>query len=125
MPSRPALSFILRPPGRSPYVLTVDQLTAHVRATRVLRMGRLADKLAKGRDAIAGVEIAVEKDVDALIERTKEVHAKRESVFFQKQTGLDQAMSDLAEFSKDLEDFGKNDRSGDGGNAYTGTTPKS
>lgn len=94
-------------------------------------MGRLADKLAKGNDAIAGVEIAVEKDVDALIERTKLVHKRREEVFFQKHTGLDQSMTDLAEFSKDLEDFGKNDHSNDGessgnssGDAYVGTRPK-
>lgn len=94
-------------------------------------MGRLADKLAKANDAIAGVEIAVEKDVDALIERTKLVHKTREDVFFQKHTGLDAAMTDLAEFSKDLEDFGKNDHSGAGGSsgnssgdAYVGTRPK-
>lgn len=128
MPSEPAPLFVLRPPDRAPYTATLDRLTALVRAARVLRMGRLADKLAKASDAIAGVEIAVEKDVDALIERTKLVHAKREAVFLQKQTSLDQHMTDLAEFSKDLEEFGKNDRSGAGGissgNPYAGTTPK-
>lgn len=94
-------------------------------------MGRLADKLAKASDAIAGIEIAVEKDVDALIERTRTVHAKREAVFFQKQALLDEQVTDLAEFSKDLEDFGKNDRSGAGessetssGSAYAGINSK-
>lgn len=90
-------------------------------------MGRLADRLAKANDAMAGVEIAVEKDVDALIERTKLVHKTRETVFMKKHMNLDGNMSDLAEFNKDLEDFGKNDRSSDGensGDAYVGTHPK-
>lgn len=91
-------------------------------------MGRLADVLARANDAVAGVEAAVERDVDLLIERTKEVHKRRETVFLQKHTGLDQHMTDLAEFSKDLEDFGKNDHSGAGGSssesgAYKGTSP--
>lgn len=117
MPSEPA----------SPFLPALERLTARLRAFRMLRrMGRLADKLAKASDAVAGLEMAVEKDVDALIERTKTVHAKREAVFLQKQTNLDQHMTDLAEFSRDLDDFGKNDRSGAGGsssgNAYEGTT---
>jgi hypothetical protein len=89
-------------------------------------MGRLADKLAKASDAIAGVESAVEKDVEKLIERTEEIHKKRETVFLKKQMHLDQHVTDLAEFEKDLEDFGKNDRSGAGenfSNAYRGTSP--
>lgn len=90
-------------------------------------MGRLADKLNRATDAIAGVELAVERDIDALIERTRTVHKTREDVFLRKQMQLDQHMTDLGEFSRDLEDFGKNDRSGDGdssGSAYTGAHPK-
>ena len=90
-------------------------------------MGRLADKLAKANNAIAGVENAVEKDVDALIERTARVDAKRQEVFMAKHTRLDQHMTDLAEFETDLDDFGKNDFSGAGestGDAYVGTRPK-
>lgn len=91
-------------------------------------MGRLADKLARATDAIASVEIAVERDVDALIERTKEVHKKRETVFLRKHMGLDEQVSDLAGFDTDLDAFGKNDRSGAGGsssgNAYMGTNGK-
>lgn len=94
-------------------------------------MARLADKLAKANDAVAGIEHAVDRDVDALIERTKAVHAKREAVFLKKHAGLDQHITDLATFETDLDDFGKNDRSGDGessdensGSAYVGTAPK-
>jgi hypothetical protein len=125
MPSEPALKVVLRPPGREPYVVTLDRLTAHIRAARVLRMGRLADKLARASNAIASVETAVERDVDKIIARTDEVHAKRERVFLTKHMALDAAVTDLAEFEKDLEDFGKNDRggSGDGVNAYVGTAP--
>jgi len=91
-------------------------------------MGRLADKLSKANDAIAGLEIAVERDVDKLIGRTKEVHRRREDVFMKKHVALDGHMSDLAEFEKDLNEFdGKNDHSDDGersGNAYVGTNHK-
>lgn len=87
-------------------------------------MGRLADKLARAKDAVAGVEIAVEKDVDALIERTQVVHRKREAAFMAQHQNLDRHMADLAEFESDLDDFGKNDHSGAGGSAYAGTSPK-
>lgn len=89
-------------------------------------MGRLADKLAKASDAIANFEVAVEKDVDAVIERAAKLDAKRGDVMLRKQQQLDMHMTDLAEFGKDLDAFdGKNDHSGDGtnGNAYTGTSP--
>lgn len=90
-------------------------------------MGRLADKLAKATDAIADVETATERDVDRLIARTKELHAKREDVMLRKTMHLDEHMSDLAEFGKDLDAFdGKNEPSGAGGsssgNAYDSTT---
>lgn len=89
-------------------------------------MGRLADKLAKASDAVAGVEIAVERDVETLIERTREVHKKREAAFMKKHVGLDGLVTDLAGFDTDLDDFGKNDHSRDGetskdGDAYVST----
>lgn len=68
-------------------------------------MARLSDKLKQGADAIAGFELAVEKDVDKLIERTNEVHKKRERVFLNKHTKLDEHVTDLAEFDKELDAF--------------------
>lgn len=129
MPSEPAPLFVLRPPGRVPYSLTLDQLTAHVRAARVLRMGRLADKLTRAANAVTDLETATERDVDKIIERTQELQTKRENVMLRKQMQLDEHMSDLVEFGKDLETFdGKNDRSAVGetsnGSAYEGTSPK-
>lgn len=128
MPSEPAplaLYVVVRPPGGSPYTLTLDRLTAQVRAARTLRtMGRLAEKLARASNAVAGVELAVERDVDALVERTQAVHKKREAAFLAQHQNLDAQMTDLAEFERELDDFGKNDHSGVGGSAYTGTTPK-
>lgn len=126
MPSEPALSFLVKPPDCAPYTVTLDRLTALVRAARVLRMGRLADKLARATDAITDLETATERDVDRIIERTKELHAKREDVMLRKTMQLDGHMADLTEFGKDLETFdGKNERSGAGGissgNAYDGT----
>ena len=124
-PPKPgSVCVVVRPPGGEPYVLSLERLTEHVRAARVLRMGRLADKLAKASDAIAGVETAVEKDVDNIIKRTEEIHKKRENVFLKKQMHLDTQVTDLAEFERDLEDFGKNDHSGAGGrssDAYAST----
>lgn len=122
MPSKPVLSFVLRPPGRPPYVVTLDRLTAHVRAARTLRMGRLADTLKKAADARVGLETAVETDVARYVDRVAEVHKRRESVFMAKHGELDLAVSDLAEFERELDDFGKNDHSGAGGSAYAGTT---
>lgn len=127
MPSDPvpALYVTVRPPGRAPYTVTLDRLTAQVRAARILRMGRLADTLKKAADAKAGLEVAVEQDVAKYIDRVGQVHKRREDVFMKKHGELDLDVTDLAEFERDLEDFAKNDRSGDGtnGNAYAGTSP--
>lgn len=125
---RSKMRVLLRPPGHEPYTMTLDRLTAHVRAARVLRMGRLADKLAKASDALHGIEDAVDRDVDALIERTKLVHKRREDAFMKKHADLDRHMGDIAEFEKEIAEFdGKNDFSGGGGHsegdAYAGTSP--
>lgn len=91
-------------------------------------MGRLADTLTKASNAVDGLERAVERHVEKLIERTDEIHKRTEIVFQRKHENLDGHVSDLAEFERDLETFdGKNDRSGDGensGSAYVGTTTK-
>lgn len=68
-------------------------------------MGRLADKLKRGTDAIVDLETAVERDVDKLIKRTNEVHEKREKVFLRKHMNLDGHVTDLAEFDKELDAF--------------------
>lgn len=122
------LRVVLRPPGRALYTLTLGQLTARVRAARALKMGRLADRLARANDAVQSIEDAVDRDVDKLIERTKVVHKRREDAFMKKHADLDRQMGDIAEFEKDLEVFdGKNDFSNGGensnGSAYVGTNP--
>lgn len=68
-------------------------------------MGRLSDKLKRASDAVASVEIATERDIDALVKRTEEIHAKRENVFLKKQMHLDAQMTDLAEFERELDAF--------------------
>jgi hypothetical protein len=121
----------IRPPGGEPYGMTLDRLTAHVRAARKLKtMGRLADTLKKASDAKAGLETAVEADVTGYIDRVAQVHKRRQTVFMAKHGELDLDVTDLAEFEADLEDFAKNDRSSDGatsenktGDAYVGTNP--
>jgi hypothetical protein len=141
MPSEPGsfLSVTVRPPGAAPYAVTLERLTDLV---RVYRMGRLANALGRALDAKAGLETAVERDVAKYIDRVEHVHERRQAVFARKHAELDLDVSDLAEFEKDLEDFGKNDRSRGGestepppaakpqqqaalpedGNAYSGTT---
>jgi hypothetical protein len=122
MPSEPAPLVVIRPPGAEPYTLTLDQLTAHVRAARVLRMGRLSKILAKATDAQVGLEMAVERDVQKYVERVQEVHSIRERTFLDKHFELDGHVTDLSEFKEDLEAFGKNEHSGSkDGDAYTGT----
>lgn len=91
-------------------------------------MGRLANKLVRARNAMDELEHAVGQDVDKFVERVGHVHRRREDLFMRQHAALDADVSDLAEMEKDLEDFGKNDRSGDGetsGSAYVGTAPKS
>jgi hypothetical protein len=98
--------FILRAPGRAPrYRATLDALTEHTRTARECKtMGRLADKFKRANDAIAGFEVAAERDIDAVIERVSELHQKREQVKLQKHLVLDQHMGDLAEFARDLDE---------------------
>lgn len=86
-------------------------------------MGRLSKSLAKAADARAGLEVAVELDVAKYVDRVAQVHKRREDIFMSKHAELDLAVTDLAEFERELEDFAKNDRSEGGdhsGNAYDG-----
>ena len=124
MPSEPAPLVIIRPPGREPYAVDLDRLTALVRAARVLRMGRLAGALTKALDAKAGLETEVERDVGKYVERVDQIRKRKDEIFMKQHAALDVDVSDLAELEKDLEDFGKNDKSGaSDGNAYAGTSP--
>ena len=91
-------------------------------------MGRLSDTLKKAADAKAGLETAVEADVAKYVDRVQSIHKRREDVFLKKHGELDLDVTDLAEFEKELDAFGKNDRSGAGGSsgdqsgdAYVGT----
>ena len=121
----------IRPPGGEPYDMTLDRLTAHVRAARKLKtMGRLADTLKHAKDAKLGLETTVEAHVMKYVDRVHDIERRTEDVFMKKHEGLDVDMGDLAEYDQDLEDFAKNDRSGDGatsgnstGDAYVGTNP--
>lgn len=118
MPSEPALKVVLRPPGREPYVLTLERLT------RVVIMGRLAKSLDIARNARDGLEVEVEKDVTKYVQRVDQIRARKDEIFMKQHAALDVDVSDLAEMEKDLEDFGKNDKAGaSDGNAYTGTAP--
>jgi hypothetical protein len=100
------LTVTIRPPGRPSYTISLDRLTETVTAARSLKlMARLSNILKRGTDAIAGLETAVEKDVDKLIARTNEVHDKREKVFLRKHMNLDAHVTDLVEFDRELDAF--------------------
>lgn len=117
MPSEPALKVVLRPPGRAPYVVSLERLT------QVVIMGRLSGALARALDAKATLELEVERDATKYVDRVNQIRERKDEIFMKQHRALDVDVSDLAELEKDLEDFGKNDRSGDGANAYTGTAP--
>lgn len=111
------------PAAPNPGTLAVDittaleGLTERTRAYRThRRMARLADTLRKAAAARDLLETAVEADVASYIERVNQVHKRREDVFMRKHGELDMAVADLADFEKDLEDFGKNEPG-----AYRGT----
>lgn len=85
-------------------------------------MGRLAGRIAQARDAVASVELAIDKDVSKIIDRANEVHARRENITHRHIAELDTHMADLSELEKDLEAFGKNDfGAANDGDAYKGT----
>lgn len=101
-----------------PFLVALEGLTGRVRAYRTHRtMGRLAQSLARAADARARLEVAVDADVTRYVERVEQVHKKREDVFMKKHGELDLAVTDLAEFERDLEEFGKNEPA-----AYRGTS---
>lgn len=86
-------------------------------------MGRLASALSKARDAKQGLENEVVADVARFVERVDHIRKRKDEIFMKQHSVLDADMSDLAEMEKDVEDFGKNDVSDNGGNAYVGTSP--
>jgi hypothetical protein len=86
-------------------------------------MGRLSDILVKASNAQAGLETAVEADVNKYVDRVESIHKRREDIFFKKHVELDGTVNDLAQFETELDAFGKNDRGGAGknsGSAYEG-----
>lgn len=86
-------------------------------------MGRLANALKPATEARDGLENEVVADVAKYVDRVNHIRKRKDEIMMKQHAGLDVDMSDLAELEKDLEDFGKNDPSGDGVNAYTGTAP--
>lgn len=85
-------------------------------------MGRLSKLLSKASDARASLEMAVERDVNKYVERVADIDRKREDTFLRKHMDLDGHVTDLAEFSEALDDFGKNEHSGESdGTPYAGT----
>jgi hypothetical protein len=87
-------------------------------------MGRLANTLKRATDAKDGLEREVNADVGRYVERVDQIRKRKDDIFMKQHAALDVDVSDLAELERDLEDFGKNDRTGDGTNAYAGTTDK-
>lgn len=97
----------------------LEGLTARVRAYRIRRsMGRLSKLLEPARRAQDGLERAVGEDVRKYVERVEHIHKRRDDIFMAKHAELDAAVSDLANFEVELEDFGKNS---DSSGAYRGT----
>lgn len=111
------LYVVIRPPGRAPYRISLERLT------QAVTMGRLSRAIGQALDAKAGLETAVENDVATYVGRVQQAHKRREQVFQKQHEALDVDISDLAELERDLEEFGKNDRSTVGGSAYNGTAP--
>jgi len=106
---------IVRPPNREPYALPLDRLTNHIRAARTLRtMGKLASHFARANAAMDRVEANTKAHVDKLVERTDGYLNRLDGHMQKRHEALDGQFSELAEFERDLEEFGKNDRGGDG-----------
>lgn len=106
MPSEPALSLLVRPPGRQPYIVPLDRLTALVRAARTLRTMKFLDKMVLAGTVAADLEARAERDADALIARGDELNAKREKAFAVHRARMDASHDALDRLEHALDSMG-------------------
>lgn len=107
-PPKP-VSVVIRPPGRAPYTVTLDRLTAHVRAARELRMAINRDELKKKRLAAMGV-VGSQMDASAaMYDEVVAYGAKVEQARHEARTAhlnaLDVEISDLKQMAEDMSEF--------------------
>lgn len=110
MPSRPAPLFVIRPPGRAPYTVTLDRLTALVRAARELRMPITRDDLKKKRLQAMGV-VGAQMDAsaamfDRLIAAGDKVTTARTAAETAQMGAIDAQVADLNEMAEEFADMG-------------------
>lgn len=84
-------------------------------------MGRLSDKLKPVNDALAALENSVERDAADVLAQIERVNIKRQGVMLGARLRLDGHMTDLVEFSNDLDGMLGNGAGDDG--ATSALTP--
>lgn len=102
----------IRPPGREPYEMTLDQLTAHVRAARILKQMTTRDELKKKRLQAMGV-VGSQMDAssamyDRVIEHGAKVDEARQAAEVAHMGALDEQIADLTEMADDMSEFEQN-----------------
>lgn len=105
------LSVVIRPPGAVPYRLTIDQLTARVRAARVLRMATTRDELKALRlkaMGVVGAQTQATADMyNRVIAAGEDVQRARENAEAAHMGVLSAQVADLREMADELEGFGQ------------------
>lgn len=96
----------VRPPGREPYAVTIDQLTALVRAARNLRMSALTEKLKTAGAVSKTQREATMAMADRLIAKGEEVAKLRDATETAHMADMTTQMADLQELADELGKMG-------------------
>lgn len=105
------MQLLIRPPGRAPYTVTLDRLTALVRAARELRMGITRDDLKKKRlqaMGVVGAQMAASADMfDRVIAAGEKVATARTAAETAQMAAIDDQVADLNEMADEMAEFGQ------------------
>lgn len=103
------MQLLIRPPGRAPYTVTLDRLTALVRAARELRMGITRDDLKKKRlqaMGVVGAQMDASADMfDRVIAAGQKVATARTAAETAQMGAIDAQVADLNEMAEEMAEF--------------------
>lgn len=103
------MQLLIRPPGRAPYTVTLDRLTALVRAAREIRMAISRDDLKKKRlqaMGVVGAQMAASADMfDRVIAAGEKVTVARTAAETAQMGAIDAQVADLNEMAEEMAEF--------------------
>lgn len=103
------MQLLIRPPGRAPYAVTLDRLTALVRAAREIRMAISRDDLKKKRlqaMGVVGAQMAASADMfDRVVAAGEKVTTARTAAETAQMAAIDDQVADLNEMAEEFAEF--------------------